>query len=194
MYLHNDKDLFTEVITETNAQTGIAESIIEKDYYVTMILKLLAKSNPDIVFKGGTSLSKCFHLINRFSEDIDITFSEHIGESRRKKLKYNILKPISDELGMPIENWDSIESDKDYNYYLFGYQPASDYPVEGIMPGVKLETALVSSPETLSKMKSAFDDFKAEALKRKTAVKKGQSSSKEFEDWILVQSSRLYEI
>jgi hypothetical protein len=119
MYLHNDKDLFTEVITEANAQTGIAESIIEKDYYVTMILKLLAKSNPDIVFKGGTSLSKCFHLINRFSEDIDITFSEHIGESRRKKLKYNILKPISDELGMPIENWDSIESDKDYNYYLF---------------------------------------------------------------------------
>ena len=38
MYLHNDKDLFAEVITETNAQTGIAESIIEKDYYVTMIL------------------------------------------------------------------------------------------------------------------------------------------------------------
>lgn len=144
MYLHNDKILFMDVITETNAQTGIAESIIEKDYYVTMILKLLAKSNPDIVFKGGTSLSKCFHLINRFSEDIDITFSEHIGESRRKKLKYNILKPISDELGMPIANWNSIESDKDYNYYLFCYQPVNNYPVEGIMPSVKLETALIS--------------------------------------------------
>ena len=144
MYLHNDKDLFTEVITEANAQTGIAESIIEKDYYVTMILKLLAKSNPDIVFKGGTSLSKCFHLINRFSEDIDITFSEHIGESRRKKLKYNILKPISDELGMPIENWDSIESDKDYNYYLFAYQTVSEDEVPGIQSNVKLETALVS--------------------------------------------------
>ena len=144
MYLHNDKDLFTEVITEANVQTGIAESIIEKDYYVTMILKLLSKSSPDIVFKGGTSLSKCFHLINRFSEDIDVTFSEHIGASRRKKLKYNILKPISDELGMPIENWASIESDKDYNYYLYGYHPVSDYPVEGITPGVKLETALIS--------------------------------------------------
>ena len=144
MCLHNDNGLFTEVITEANAQTGIAESIIEKDYYVTMILKLLAKKNPDIVFKGGTSLSKCFHLINRFSEDIDITFSEHIGESRRKKLKYNILKPISEELAMPIDNWDKIESDKDYNYYLFGYQPVSDYPVEGVTPGVKLETALVS--------------------------------------------------
>lgn len=144
MYLHSEKDLFRDVITETNAQTGIAESIIEKDYYVTMILKLLAIRNPDIVFKGGTSLSKCFHLINRFSEDIDITFSEHIGESRRKKLKYNILKPISDELGMPIRNWISIESDKDYNYYLYGYEPVTDLPAEGILPDVKLETALVS--------------------------------------------------
>ena len=95
MYLHNDRDLFEEVINETNAQTGIVQSIIEKDYYVTMILKLLAKSYPDTVFKGGTALSKCFHLIDRFSEDIDITFSEHIGASRRKKLKYDILKPIS---------------------------------------------------------------------------------------------------
>ena len=144
MYLHNDKDLFNEVITEVNSKTGIAQSIIEKDYYVTMILRLLAKSNPDTVFKGGTALSKCFHLIDRFSEDIDITFAEHIGESRRKKLKYNILKPISDELGMPIVNWDSIESDKDYNYYLFAYQTVSEYEVPGIQSNVKLETALVS--------------------------------------------------
>ena len=57
MYLHNDKDLFSEVITEVNTKTGIAQSIVEKDYYVTMILKLLAKSNPDTVFKGGTALS-----------------------------------------------------------------------------------------------------------------------------------------
>lgn len=144
MYLHEDKELFAEIIAEVNTTTGIAQSIIEKDYYVTMILKLLAELNPDIVFKGGTALSKCFHLINRFSEDIDITFAEHIGESRRKKLKYNILKPISDELGMPIENWNNIESNKDYNYYLFSYQPISEDSIPGIRSGVKLETALVS--------------------------------------------------
>lgn len=51
-----------------------------------------------------------------------------------------------------------------------------------------------TSPEQLSKMKSAFKSFKTEALKRKTAVKNGQSSSKEFEDWILVQSSILYKL
>lgn len=93
-YLREDKELFREVIAEVNAQTGVAQSIIEKDYYVTMILKLLSERLPKVVFKGGTSLSKCFHLIDRFSEDIDVTFTEHIGASRKKKLKYDVLKPI----------------------------------------------------------------------------------------------------
>ncbi len=144
MYLHDDQALFSEVIAEANTNTGISQSIIEKDYYVTMILRLLAKRCPNTVFKGGTALSKCFHLINRFSEDIDITFTEHIGEARRKKLKYNILKPISEELHMPILNWKSIESDKDYNYYLFSYQETCENEIYGIRPNVKLETALVS--------------------------------------------------
>lgn len=144
MYLHEDKKLFREVIAEVNTQTGVAQSIIEKDYYVTMILKLLSERLPEVVFKGGTSLSKCFHLIDRFSEDIDVTFTEHIGASRRKKLKYDVLKPISEALGMPIENWQAIESDKDYNYYLFSYESVSEDPLEGMLSSVKLETALVS--------------------------------------------------
>lgn len=65
--------------------------VVEKDYYVTLILKLLAEQLDLCVFKGGTSLSKGFRVINRFSEDIDITFKEHIGESRRKKLKNVVL-------------------------------------------------------------------------------------------------------
>lgn len=40
MYLHNNMELFEEIINEANSQTGISQSIIEKDYYVTMILKL----------------------------------------------------------------------------------------------------------------------------------------------------------
>ena len=67
MYLHHNPELFLEIIDETSERTGIARSIVEKDYYVTMILKLLARSVLKPVFKGGTSLSKCFHLINRFS-------------------------------------------------------------------------------------------------------------------------------
>lgn len=46
---------------------------LDKDYYVTMILRELSERQNFIVFKGGTSLSKCHKAIKRFSEDIDIT-------------------------------------------------------------------------------------------------------------------------
>ena len=88
MYLHDDKEIFKEIIEQVAAETGRTEIIIEKDYYVTMLLKNLANKLSNVVFKGGTSLSKGYKIINRFSEDIDITFDEHLGEARRKKLKY----------------------------------------------------------------------------------------------------------
>lgn len=161
MYLHEDRELFKEVVKETSELLGMTAEKIEKDYYVTMILKLLAEKSELCVFKGGTSLSKCFHAIERFSEDIDITFSEHIGESRRKKLKYNILKAISEELHMPITNWDKIESDKDYNYYLFSYEPIAGYQTDSIRPEVKLETALVSYafPTEIKPVESLLVEF-----------------------------------
>ena len=144
MYLHENRELFKEIIEQVSENTGRSAVIIEKDYYVTMILNLLSQELSNVVFKGGTSLSKGFKAINRFSEDIDITFDEHIGESRRKKLKNNVLKGISEKLGMPISNWMEIQSDRDYNAYNFTYE--SVWGVEDdIMPSyIKLETALGS--------------------------------------------------
>ncbi len=145
MYLHEDREIFKDVIEASSNYLGVSKETIEKDYYVTMILKRLAhvKELP-CVFKGGTSLSKCFQCIDRFSEDVDITFAEHLGEARRKKLKYKVIKPIADELGLVIRNWDKIESDKDYNAYFLIYNPISEYANNIIKPEVKLETALVS--------------------------------------------------
>ncbi|MCK5294996.1 MAG: nucleotidyl transferase AbiEii/AbiGii toxin family protein, partial [Arcobacteraceae bacterium] len=61
--------------------------VVEKDLWVTIVLHILFGENgsKDILFKGGTSLSKGFDLIDRFSEDIDVTYSietlkEHYGE------------------------------------------------------------------------------------------------------------------
>lgn len=144
MYLHEDRELFREVITNTAVWRNLNIAIVEKDYYVTMILKLLSGKADKCVFKGGTSLSKGFHVLNRFSEDVDITFSEHIGEARRKKLKYYVMKEISEELGMPISNWNRIESDKDYNCYIFQYEPLNAYAESSLSEGVKVETALAS--------------------------------------------------
>lgn len=86
MYLHNDKELFKDVINATAVDLNRPIAIIEKDYYVTMILKQLAKAKLKCVFKGGTSLSKCHHVIDRFSEDIDITFSDRLTPRNVKNL------------------------------------------------------------------------------------------------------------
>ena len=144
MYLHEDKENFKDIIEQVSNESGRTPMVIEKDYYVTLILKLLSEKLDNCVFKGGTSLSKGFHAIDRFSEDIDITFDEHIGESRRKKLKNNILKGISEELGMPITNWESIQSDRDYNAYHFSYESVFGMEDERLPQYVKLETALGS--------------------------------------------------
>jgi hypothetical protein len=54
-------------------EQGLRPAIIEKDYYVTEALRIIAATVPDkIIFKGGTSLAKGWNLIQRFSEDIDI--------------------------------------------------------------------------------------------------------------------------
>lgn len=145
MYLHENRELFEELIDASSDYMGVNRETIEKDYYVTILLRKLAETQRlPCVFKGGTSLSKCFHCIDRFSEDIDITFTEHLGKARRKQLKYNVMKPIADELGVSIRNWDNIESNKDYNAYYFSYRPISEYAEEAIRPEVKLETALIS--------------------------------------------------
>lgn len=146
MYLHKEnKELFRDIISIVSERKNVTTDIVEKDYYVTMILYLLSQKEIEVIFKGGTSLSKAYGVIDRFSEDIDITFKEHFGESRRKKLKYNILKPIAEDLEIEIKNWKDIESDKNYNHYDFYYNSVSDNSnFSGLSPFVKLETALMS--------------------------------------------------
>lgn len=72
-YLFERSD-FAELITATGDENGIGNpGIVEKDYFVTEALRLIARDFGDVViFKGGTSLSKGWKLINRFSEDIDL--------------------------------------------------------------------------------------------------------------------------
>ncbi|AVM42743.1 nucleotidyl transferase AbiEii/AbiGii toxin family protein [Fastidiosipila sanguinis] len=73
-YIENKEDLKV-LIVNTARKKNISEVIIEKDYWVTIILDYLFNENKwkeYFTFKGGTSLSKCFGLIERFSEDIDL--------------------------------------------------------------------------------------------------------------------------
>ena len=130
MFLHEDKELFSEVIEASSIFMKLPVAIIEKDYYVTVFLKTLVKLQPDIVFKGGTSLSKCYKLIDRFSEDIDLNIEGELkpSESKRKKLKENIIKVIN-SLGFVLANESEIFSRRDFNKYEINYPLSygSDY-------------------------------------------------------------------
>lgn len=164
MYLHEDRETFRDLILQVADKNGRTPMVIEKDYYVTLILRLLAEKLEQCVFKGGTSLSKGFHVIDRFSEDIDITFDEHIGESRRKKLKNVVLKGISDELGMPIANWADTQSDRDYNAYLFSYESVFELEDDRMPQYVKVETALgsYSFPTEMVEIRNYVGDYLTE--------------------------------
>jgi predicted nucleotidyltransferase component of viral defense system len=75
-----------ELFRETSRQMGVHEAIIEKDFWVCLILRILFSSErwgSKIVFKGGTSLSKVYRAIERFSEDIDLILDwRELGFSR----------------------------------------------------------------------------------------------------------------
>ena len=144
MYLHEDGETFRDLVDQVADSIGRVPALVEKDYYVTQILRLLANQLENCVFKGGTSLVKGFHVIDRFSEDIDITFNVHIGEGKRKKLKNVVLKEISETLGMPVANWEDTQSDRDYNAYLFTYESVIGPQDDRLPQYVKLETALGS--------------------------------------------------
>ncbi len=78
------QDRQREAINTVALQTGLPPSSIEKDWWVTQVLKALhtLPYAEHIAFKGGTSLSKCWNLIARFSEDVDIALSrEFLGFS-----------------------------------------------------------------------------------------------------------------
>lgn len=93
MNLHKDKEFFLELIEVTGSALGLPHVYVEKDYWMTMALKFLSESPylEDVIFKGGTSLSKAYRLIHRFSEDIDLAVNAvHKNDRERKKLLKNV--------------------------------------------------------------------------------------------------------
>ena len=81
-YVDLTKELQLQVLEQTRSTEGLDQQVIEKDWWVTQVLRALfdLPYSEHLSFKGGTSLSKCWGLIERFSEDIDIGISrEFLG-------------------------------------------------------------------------------------------------------------------
>jgi len=95
-WLNLTKEEQIELFNQAAAITGLPPFAIEKDAWVTLVLRMLfsSKINSHIVFKGGTSLSKVYGLIERFSEDVDFAmdrcslgFSSDLTKGKIRKLR-----------------------------------------------------------------------------------------------------------
>lgn len=158
---------------------GINQVAIEKDWWVTVTLKALFQTecHEALIFKGGTSLSKGFNIIERFSEDIDLAIghsffginktSKNQRDKLRKKAREYIHGTLSSQLdarlkdmgitGYRIENitqvqdkngeWKVIDSDKDPTVILLHYPSIVEDTISYIPPRVKIEISCLSMDE-----------------------------------------------
>lgn len=152
MELHKNKDEFMVVVSEAAKQLNIFEYILEKDYWVTMLLKKIAEFeyNNFLVFKGGTSLSKGFGLITRFSEDIDTALKpEAIQENGIHKKSGEAIHRIIKKL--KISDFSAVdegrESEKQRYKRVYAFPKVYDYPhASPIHDKVVLEVNAFSNP------------------------------------------------
>lgn len=80
MWIELDKEQKVLILEQVASKTGLPAFVIEKDWWVCLVLKAVFQSEyaHSIIFKGGTSLSKAYHLIERFSEDIDLVIDREL--------------------------------------------------------------------------------------------------------------------
>lgn len=161
MYLHKDKEFFYDLIELISVEKGIGAAFIEKDYYVTILLKELFNNIPYLVFKGGTSLSKCHNAINRFSEDIDLSLiPDKISISNKKKLKYKLIECINN-IELILLNENETRSRRVYNKYEIQY--TINYPSYIVKPILIVETVFLSKTypiETIDAKSIIYDYLK----------------------------------
>lgn len=139
-YKNHSKE-WKEIIETVAREIGRTELMVEKDTVQSMFLSELSKAELPFVFKGGTSLSKAYNMIDRFSEDIDLSMNRNPTESERKASKELVIQ-IVESLGMTLGNPDKIRSRYDYNKYVFKYMSLFvSMPVEIIIETSYYQTA-----------------------------------------------------
>ncbi|TNF24061.1 MAG: hypothetical protein EP329_25735 [Deltaproteobacteria bacterium] len=124
-FVHDDRD-FAQLLRLVARETGIDAALVEKDYWVTHCLWALHQTGLEVWFKGGTSLSKGFGLIERFSEDLDLMIergavvslpevaswtSAHKGRVAQRRAFYNALADAFAIPGVPA-SLDAARPDK----------------------------------------------------------------------------------
>lgn len=182
LWINNNIEDRTYMLEKTEeSHPGVGQAAIEKDWWVSVTLKALFQTDcaKSLIFRGGTSLSKGWGLIERFSEDIDLAISHSFfginksNKSQRDKLRKQSRAYIQDTLsvqldeqlkamgitGYQIENVTTVEnrngeilpidSDKDPTVILLHYDSLLPRKIDYIPPRVKIEISCLSMDEPI---------------------------------------------
>ena len=150
-FIHNDPE-FKDLLAIVANDQKIDIALVEKDYWIMHVLFSLQQQEIEFELKGGTSLSKGFGLINRFSEDIDIHIKTNFGLATEGKADKpetrNARKSFYDILAskLKIDGISKIERDHEFDdqdKYRSGgiriYYDSATTPIVGLKDGILLE-------------------------------------------------------
>lgn len=160
------KDEFKDLIEITAEHMNLDKRIVEKDYWVTYALKKLANSEfvDHIIFRGGTSLTKCYSDLSRFSEDIDLAVNlyDGISKSQIKKLVSMGEKIMCDEF-IESPNANNIKGGefREVEYIYKTLFEDSNVQMNELNPKIKIEsvTFLRPNPYERREVKSFLFDY-----------------------------------
>ena len=158
MNLHEHKEEFEELIAITADYIGVPADAVRRDYYIVQMMQNLQNSEyaEACVFKGGTSLSKCYPgSINRFSEDIDLTFIpiENMNNKKYGKTLKRVENAIS--AGFLMEKIEAERNDRNKSAYVWPENESKE------TCRVKLEIGSSVRPDPFSKrsMKTYIQEY-----------------------------------
>ena len=148
MTFHQSSD-FEDAIRAAAAHFRLRDIFIEKDYWVTYVLRnvVQASSSDQVIFKGGTSLSKAFNCIDRFSEDIDLAIlkEENVTDNQLKR----IIKTVETEASDGLEYFKHPNEEKRgrnrrtfYNYP----RAVKEETFDPVKPHIQLEINCFTNP------------------------------------------------
>jgi hypothetical protein len=177
-YLHNHRQ-FSDLIRIVAQEKGIDPALVEKDYWIMHCLYGLQQLGMTFELKGGTSLSKGFQIINRFSEDIDIRIDPpkdrnvRTGRNQVSPAQVRSRKDFYDWLAstIHIDGIEKVERDTAFDTKdFFGggirlfYKTAAK-TMDGLKPGVLLEVGFDDvTPNTAKNISSWLYDYAAEKV------------------------------
>ena len=165
-FIHNDPE-FKQILSIVASNKSIDITLIEKDYWIMHALYSLHQQGIDFELKGGTSLSKGYGIIDRFSEDIDIHIRTNFGlqtEGKEDKPEIkNARKNFYDLLAKTIVINGIVSVERDYEFddldkYRSGgirlnyisYTPTLEGLKDGILLEAGFDTVTPNNPLTIS--------------------------------------------